>query len=99
MKMCREATRPQTGRTVTYAMSHKIAERTLIMTEVCSMELVFFLIAVAAQCLVYWVACKILDRIFYKEYEMPFPWDGRLFLILFILIFDYVMACFAKYLS
>lgn len=43
MKMCREATRPQTGRTVTYAMSHKIAERTLIMTEVCSMELVFFL--------------------------------------------------------
>lgn len=69
--------------------------------EVCSMsmELVVFFIVVAPQFLVYWVACKILDRIFYKAYEMPFPWDGRLLVILFILILDQVMACFAKYLS
>lgn len=50
------------------------------MTEVCSMsmELVVFFIVVAPQFLGYWVACKILDRIFYKAYEMPFPWDGLL---------------------
>lgn len=42
---------------------------------------------------IFLLGCKIFDYIFRKEYGIPFPSDGKLFFLLFIVLLAYILIC------